>query len=380
MSTSSIEKSAAAPHATDPVNTENATGTIDSETLRRWLADGDELAVLDIRPGDVVGYASPLFAPNLPAERVAAEIDRFVPRKLVRTVLVDGGDGAAGPVADELAAAGRTEVYVLTGGIPEWTREGTEDLPTFDVPGLTFSLGIRDERETPSVTAAELEKLTGEGADVVVIDTRTLPEFTAGHVPGAVGVPGAELLLRFADVVPSPDTHVVVSCAELPRAIIGAQTLIDAGVPNKVSYLHEGTKAWKQENLELETGATAVYGPVDEAARERAAERVRALSADDEFDRVTVETAQAWAADPDRTTYLLDVRTPEEFAQQHLPGSINAEGGQLLGVSYRTIAVRGARVVLIDDLTAARASVVAHWLQHRGFEIALLLHDFGAQH
>ncbi|MFF2083673.1 rhodanese-like domain-containing protein [Nocardia sp. NPDC058176] len=369
MSTSSIEHSSA---------TESTTKTVDSDTLRRWLADGDELAVLDIRPSEVVGYASPLFATNLPADRVEAEIDRFVPRKPVRTVLVDAGDGVAEPLANALAAAGRTEVYALTGGIPEWTRDGVEDLPTFDIPGQAFSLGIRDERATPSVTAAELKTLKDSGADVVVIDTRTVPEFTAGHVPGAVGVPGAELLLRFADVVPSPDTHIVVSCAGLPRAIIGAQTLIDAGVPNKVSYLHDGTKAWKQENLELETGATALYGPVDDAARERVTERVEAISADDQFDRVDLATAHAWAADPDRTTYLLDVRTPEEFAQEHLPGSINAEGGQLLGVSYRTIAVRGARVVLIDDRTAARASVVAHWLQRRGFDIALLLHDFAS--
>ncbi|MGV9747120.1 rhodanese-like domain-containing protein [Rhodococcus zopfii] len=366
MSTSSIEK------------TGTAERVIDADTFREWLADGAELAVIDIRPGEEVGYASPLFATNLPADRIEVEIDRYVPRAAVRTVLVDGGDGVAQSVATRLAAAGRTDVHVLAGGIPEWTRNGTDDLPTFDVPGKDFSLGIRDERGTPVVTAAELKSLRDQSADVVVIDTRTVPEFTAGHVPGAVSVPGAELLLRFADVVPSPDTHVVVSCAGLPRAIIGAQTLIDSGVPNKVSYLHDGTRAWKEENLELETGATAVYGPVGDAALEVAAQRVEAIAADDEFPRIDVETAQAWAADPDRTTYLLDVRTPEEFEQAHLPGSITSEGGQLLGVSYRTIAVRGARVVLIDDLTGARAAVVAHWLQRRGFDIAVLLHDFDA--
>jgi hypothetical protein len=46
-------------------------------------------------------------------------------------------------------------------------------------------------------------------------------------------------------------------------------------------------------------------------------------------------------------------------------------------VAYRTIAVRGARVVLIDDPLGARAAVVAHWLQRRGFEIAILPYDFG---
>jgi rhodanese-related sulfurtransferase len=75
----------------------------------------------------------------------------------------------------------------------------------------------------------------------------------------------------------------------------------------------------------------------------------------------------------------LDVRTPEEFETGHLDGTLSSEGGQLLGVAYRTIAVRGARVVLVDDLIGARARIVAHWLQRRGYEIAILLIDFASQ-
>lgn len=349
---------------------------IDAATLQSWLSDGEELAVLDIRDRDAVGYASPLFATNLPAAEVIESLAAYVPRKGVRTVLVDGGDGSAAGLAEKLRGDGWTGVVPLDGGIPAWSEHGAPE--TFDIPGDTFSGSIRDERGTPAVTAAELKALRARGADVIVIDTRTLAEFTNGHVPGAVSVPGAELLLRFADVVQRPDTHVVVSCAGLPRAIIGAQTLIDAGVPNKVSFLYDGTKAWQQDGSALETGATATYGPADDQARQQAAERVKAISAGDAFPHIDAATARAWAADPDRTTYLLDVRTPEEYAAGHLDGSISAEGGQLLGVAYRTIAVRGARVVLIDDPLGARAAVVAHWLQRRGFEIAILAYDFGS--
>lgn len=353
------------------------TNVISIETFRSWLADGEELAVLDIRDPSVVGYASPLFATNLPAERVLGEIDRFIPRNVVRTVLVDGGDGDGERLAEELKTAGRRNVFALAGGIPAWVATG-QDLPTFDIPGVDFSVAIKNEKNTPVTSVEELEALRKAGEDVVVIDTRTVPEFLRDHVPGAVSVPGAELVLRFKDVVPSESTKVVVSCAGLPRAILGAQTLIDAGVPNPVSYLHDGTKAWTQAGWELESGRTRTYGAVTETARAFARKHIEALGKGDDFPAIDIATARQWAADTDRTTYLLDVRTPEEFAEGHLGGSLSSEGGQLLGVAYRTIAVRGARVVLIDDPLGIRARTVAHWLQRRGYEIAILLVDFDA--
>ena len=94
---------------------------------------------------------------------------------------------------------------------------------------------------------------------------------------------------------------------------------------------------------------------------------------------LTTVHAAAWATDPDRTTYLVDIRTPEEYRAGHVPGSFSTDGARLVGGTFRTLAVRGARVVLIDDSTGARAAAVAHWLQRRGHEIALLLLDFDAQ-
>jgi len=353
--------------------------SIDKATLIGWLGDGLELAVLDIRPAEEVGYASPLFATNLPAERLDAEIDLFVPRRVVRTVLVDGGDGAAEAAAARLAGTGWTDIHFLQGGIPAWVAGGTETLPTFDIPGVPFVTKVREESQTPVISAVELKTLRDRGEDVIVLDTRTLGEYEKAHVPDAVSVPGAELLLRFKDLVSSTQTKVVVSCAGLPRAILGAQTLIDAGVLNAVAYLDDGTRGWTEAGFDLEAGRTAVYTEPTETARRFASGHGEKLSAKDVLTFIDRTTAETWHADPARTTYLLDIRTPEEFARAHLPGTISSEGGQLLGVSYRTIAVRGARVVLVDDLLGSRARIVAHWLARRGFEIAILLHDFEAE-
>src|SRR6218665_1431294 len=100
--------------------------SISKQTLINWLGDNAELAVLDIRPTADVGYASPLFATNLPAERLDAELDRFVPRRSVRTVLVDEGKGAAQDAVARLGAAGWTDIHALEGGIPAWIEGGTD--------------------------------------------------------------------------------------------------------------------------------------------------------------------------------------------------------------------------------------------------------------
>jgi len=349
---------------------------VTKDRLIEWLRDGKELAVLDIRSAGEVGYASPLFATNLPGESLDTEIDRFIPRPAVRTVLVDDGEGSAERAAERLAAKGWSDIHFLRGGIPAWNEGGLDALPTFDIPGVPFAQKMRSEKNTPVVFARELKAWQEAGEDVVVIDTRTIAEYEKAHVPGAIGVPGAELLLRFSDLVPSPDTRVVVSCAGLPRAILGAQTLIDAGVENDVSYLHDGTRGWTDDGFELETGLSRIYALASDNAKDAARARLETLSHNDKLLFIDRATAETWRRDTTRTTYFLDVRTPEEFAASHLQGSISSEGGQLLGVAYRTIAVRGARVILVDDLLGARARVVAHWLQRRGFEIALHLHDF----
>ncbi|KAA3515643.1 rhodanese-like domain-containing protein [Agrobacterium rosae] len=350
--------------------------SVSKNTLINWLGDGEELAVIDIRPVDDVGYASPLFATNLPADRLDAELDRFVPRRSVRTVLVDDGTEVARQSAERLKAKGWSNIHFLDGGLPAWIKGGLENLPTFDIPGVPFVQKVRAEKNTPVVFARELKAWKEAGEDVVVIDTRTTPEYEKAHVPSAVNVPGAELLLRFADLVTSTETKIVVSCAGLPRAILGAQTLIDAGIENRVSYLHDGTRGWTDDGFDLETGLFDIYRPASAEAKRFAQARLETFSKEDDLVFIDRSTTERWLADKERTTYFLDVRTPEEFAASHIPGSISSEGGQLLGVAYRTIAVRGARVILVDDLLGARARVVAHWLKRRGFEIAIHLHDF----
>jgi len=89
---------------------------------------------------------------------------------------------------------------------------------------------------------------------------------------------------------------------------------------------------------------------------------------------ISVPELELLQADPARTLYRYDVRLPEEYAQGHLPGFRNAQGGQLVQETDHFAPVRGARIVLFDPL-GARADMTASWLAQLGWETYVLAAD-----
>lgn len=348
--------------------------TIHRATLQTWLSTGspgqsEEFALLDLRDEQDFAKGQPLFATNLPLRRLRDEVERFVPRKTVTTVLVDAGNDDARKAAQILDDLGYSDIAILSGGIPGWLSDSPNGLPTFDIAGNIFTVAVADRQGTPPLTVGELKALQDEGADLVVLDTRTPLEYAQGHLPGSHNIPAGELLLRFLDVVPSPETLVVVTCAWLARAIIGAQTLIAARVPNRVVYLVEGTQAWAREGWPLDSGTEPDFGPYSQAAAQFGVAHAQHLARQADVAWIERDGVAQWLEDQERTTYLFDVRLPAAFAQAHLAGSLSSPGGQLLAVSHRSVAVRGARIVLIDDsLGEVRAITTAYWLKQRGWD------------
>ena len=72
----------------------------------------------------------------------------------------------------------------------------------------TAYLGDRDELEP--VTLEELARRIQDGDDLVVLDVRPAAEHAAGHLPGAVSIPVAELRRRLAEL--PGDREIVAYC------------------------------------------------------------------------------------------------------------------------------------------------------------------------
>jgi rhodanese-related sulfurtransferase len=351
---------------------------IDVKTARRWLGDGDEVAFIDVREDGQHGAGHPLLAVSLPYSRLELAIGQLVPRRSCRVVLVDDGDGVADKAARRLAALGYSDVHILEGGIAAWSAKYPL-FPSSNVPSKAFAEIVEHDYKTPAITASELDRRRRAGEKIVVLDSRPLDEYARFHVPGAITCPGAELVLRFADLVPEPDALVVVSCAGRTRGIIGAQSLLTAGVENPVMSLEGGTQAWRLAGLDLEHGPTTALKPTSPAAIAAAQRRAATVAARFGVRSIDAATLAAWRNEADRrTAYLLDVRTPDEFAAGHLPGSVSAPGGQLVQAIDRWVATRGARLVLIDEI-GARAVMTAQWLMQLGWDAVVLDRPFDGQ-
>src|SRR6516165_5415665 len=347
---------------------------VDVETVRGWLADGGEIAFIDAREEGQHGSGHPLLAVHVPYSRFEPEIARLVPRRSCRTVLLDDADGVAAKAARRLEGLGYDNIRVLAGGAAAWSAAGYQLFPSTNVPSKAFAEIIEHEFATPAISAAELDRLRHSGERVTILDSRPVEEYARFHVPGAITCPGAELVHRFGDLVDSDETLVVVSCAGCTRGIIGAQSLINAGVPNRVVSLAGGTQGWRLAGLELESGTTTALGALSESALASARRRAEMVAARFGIRRIDQRVLAEWLEETDRrTTYLLDVRTPEEFAAGHLPGSISAPGGQLVQAIDRWVGTRGARLVLADS-DGTRAIMTAHWLKQLGWDVQVLDH------
>jgi rhodanese-related sulfurtransferase len=344
---------------------------IDAGTVKAWLAEGREFAFLDVRERGQFGEGHPLFAVPLPYSRFEPALPALLPSPSAQIVLCDAGDGVAERAARRAQAMGFDNLFVLAGGVGAWRHAGYTLYAGVNVPSKTFGELVEQERSTPHVSAQELQAMRQAGENLVILDGRPFAEYGVMNIPGGICCPNAELALHVGAIAPDPRTKVIVNCAGRTRSIIGAQTLIDLGVPNPVFALANGTQGWFLAGLELEHGATRRAGArASPATIATTRDRARALAAAHGAAFVTAALVGAWLNEP-RTTYRFDVRSPEEFAASPVAGFRHAPGGQLVQATDQWIAVRGARIVLLDD-EAVRAPLTASWLRQQGHEAYVL--------
>ncbi|TYL86809.1 rhodanese-like domain-containing protein [Bradyrhizobium cytisi] len=342
--------------------------TVTPADIRRALLLREEIALLDLRYEAAFATGHPLFAANMAADRIAIEAAVRLPRKDAPVVLFDDGEGLVASGAERLAALGYSNVRALDGGLKAWRAAGYEVFEDVNSYSKAFGELVEARRHTPSFSADEVAKLIADKANIAILDVRRFDEYATMNIPGSVSVPGAELVLRAGQAAPDPDTTIIVNCAGRTRSIIGTQSLINAGVPNKVRALRNGTIGWTLARHTLAHGAGR-RGAVGSFAGGPANARDVAYRAG--VRHIGANEMSALVAETSRTLYRFDVRDAEEYAAGHLPGFRHYPGGQLVQETDMAAPVRGARILLADD-RGVRADMTASWLAQMGWEVYVL--------
>ncbi|WP_072803585.1 rhodanese-like domain-containing protein [Rhodococcoides yunnanense] len=358
--------------------TSTLSSTIDAAALHTLLTSAEEYALIDVRePRITAEHGSILLGVSLPASALELRVDALIPRRSTAVVVYDGGDDElADRSARRLRELGYTNVRVLTGGLRAWSEAGFKVQTGGEhVIGQAFGEWIEEIYQTPHISVPEFLKKVDAGEDVVLLDSRPIGEFENHSLPGGTSIPGAELVYRAGEVVTSPDTLVVVNCAGRTRSILGAQVLINAGLQNRVVSLEGGTQSWVLEGHQL-VHDTSSAAPLPTGSSLESAKAAAARIAE-RFGVRTIDSATLRSFEEnrdERSLYLLDVRTPEEFESGHLPGSLSAPSWDVAPWVFRYIAVHNSRIVLIDN-DLVRATVAASWIVQFGWGEVFVLED-----
>jgi rhodanese-related sulfurtransferase len=337
------------------------------DALAALMASGAPHAVLDLRERGAYERGHVFRATSLPRRLLEFRLPALVPAAPTPIVLCDEDGRLAELARPTLRALGYADVRVLAGGLGGWRAAGRRLVEGINVPSKVFGERMLHEQKTPQIAPRELLARIERGDDLVIVDSRTPEEYARGCIPGAVSVPGGELVLRIAELVERPETTIVVHCGGRTRSYIGAESLRRMRLPNPIVALENGTMGWALAGLELERGATRWAPPVSAKSTALAATVATRVAAEDGVRFVPPDALRApQARQQSENLYVLDVRTADEYAAGHVAGAVWAPGGQAVQATDEYVAVRAASIVLVCD-GFVRSVMTAAWLRRMGF-------------
>ena len=170
--------------------------------------------------------------------------------------------------------------------------EGQPSAPGYFLFNATLNKQQRDirtlETAIPALSDEAIAAALGQGA--IVLDARDASDFTAGHLKGAISVPGDGRMAETAGIVFTPDQQIIVM-APTGQEQEAALRLARIGFDQTIGYVPDP-----------ERYLLAHQDQVEQASR------------------LTVAQADAALADVD-AVQLIDIRNPGETAAGVIPGA-----------------------------------------------------------
>lgn len=283
------------------------------EELKTLLDSKSDLTILDVRTPEEYGRFCIPGGINVPGGELIlwAEELRNTPAVIVncagRTRSIIG--------TAALRRLGLTNVRALRNGTMGWVLAGYEletkparrgRTPASEAQAAAAARQIAGEEKLAWTTPGEFARVSQNAADGVnyIIDVRSEAEFAAGHIDGAINVPGGQAVQRADDFVPVRNGRIAFVSDRSARAVMAAYWYGQMGFKH-VSVLQGGLEAWQGSGGKLVTGVTAAkplgFDSAKRSARIIDATKLRQLSSEG--------------------LLILDVSTSLEYESAHIPGA-----------------------------------------------------------
>jgi len=105
----------------------------------------------------------------------------------------------------------------------------------------------------PRISQADAYKLYKEGK-ATFVDVRSTSKYEAGHIKGAMSIPGSQIVARFSEVTPGKTVITYCACSAEQSSGHAAGNLVNHGVKN-VWALKGGWTEWQANGYPTATGA-----------------------------------------------------------------------------------------------------------------------------
>ena len=152
--------------------------------LKKFLSDGQEIALFDLREHGQYGEGHLFFACSLPYSRLEFDISRLAPRKNCRIVIYDqDGHDVSLLALTSLQSIGYSNVSILEGGASGWAKAGFTLFAGVNLPSKTFGELVEHQCHTPRLSVQEVAGMIESGQQFVLLDGRPLSEFKKMNIP-----------------------------------------------------------------------------------------------------------------------------------------------------------------------------------------------------
>ena len=345
---------------------------ISCQDLKSLMDSGESYAIFDVREQVEYDKKQISTATSLPRGQIEFRLPSLVPSRKVPIFLYDGGGERAALASETMQQMGYEKIFLLEGGLTEWVKAGFPTVSGLNVPSKLFGEKVHYERKVSEITPEKLKALIESQKDLLILDVRTPKEHRRFCIPGAINVPGGDLIHWAEALSQKTDKTVVVHCTGRTRSIIGAATLQRLGLSN-VYALKNGTMGWVLADLDLEDKPKR-ESPFPELKVE-AKSLAQKIVVEEEIPMVSTPELLSVIKETDRDVlYLIDVRSEKEYAMGHIPGSLCIPGGQAVQRADDYIAVKNAQIVFVSH-EEARAVMAAYWYRQMGFKKVSVLKE-----